>query len=117
MTTQEVANRLVEMCRQGQILEAQAELFADDVTSQEPPYAPMPRAEGKAAVMAKGKQFAAMIKERHSGSFSDPIVAADYFSIVCKLDATMQDGSRMNMDEICVFGVKNGKIVSEQFWY
>jgi len=36
MTTQEVANRLIELCRKGQILEAQQELFADNVTSTEP---------------------------------------------------------------------------------
>ena len=36
MTTQEVANRLVELCRIGQIDQAQAELFADDATSIEP---------------------------------------------------------------------------------
>ena len=36
MTTREGANRLVELCRKGLILEAQQELFADDVTSHEP---------------------------------------------------------------------------------
>ena len=36
LTTQEVAARLVELCRKGQVLEAQEELFADEVTSYEP---------------------------------------------------------------------------------
>jgi len=117
MTTQEVANRLVELCRKGQVLEAQQELFSDDVTSQEPAHAPNPFAKGKEAVLAKGKQFASMIEERHSAYFSDPIVGGNYFSIVCKLDATLKGMGRMQWDEICIFGVKDGKVNSEQFFF
>jgi len=117
MTTQEVANRLVELCRKGQIIEAQQELFAEDVTSVEPAHAPYPMAKGKKNVLEKGKQFASMIEERHGGSFSDPIIGGNYFSIVCKLDATMKGQGRIQLEEICVFGVKEGKIISEQFFF
>ena len=117
MTTREVADRLVELCRKGLILEAQQELFADDVTSHEPVNSHTPPAIGKAAVLAKGKHFASLIEERRSGSFEDPIVAGDYFSFVCKLDATLKGVGKVVWDEICVFGVKNGKVISEQFFY
>jgi len=117
MTTQEVANRLVGLCRKGQVLEAQQELFADDVTSHEPRHSSTPAAIGKEAVLAKGKHFASLIEERHSGSFEDPIVAGNYFSFVCKLDANLKEIGRIVWDEICVFGVKDGKIISEQFFY
>ena len=118
LTTQEVANRLIELCRKGQVLEAQQELFGDEVTSHEPAHSPIPPAIGKAAVLAKGKHFASMIETRHSGSFEDPIVGGNYFSFVCKLDATMKgEMGRVVWDEICVFGVKDGKIISEQFYY
>ena len=36
MTTQEIANRLVELCRAGQFETAQKELFATDIVSIEP---------------------------------------------------------------------------------
>ena len=117
MTTEQLANRLVEMCRKGQILEAQQELFSDDVTSNEPAHSPNPSAKGKEAVLAKGKNFASMIEERHGGSFSDPIIGGNYFSIVCTLDATMKGIGRQKLEEICVFGVKDGKINFEQFFY
>lgn len=118
LTTREVANRLIELCRKGQVLEAQQELFGDEVTSHEPAHSPIPLAIGKAAVLAKGKNFASMIETRHSGSFEDPIVGGNYFSFVCKLDATMKgEMGRVVWDEICVFGVKDGKIISEQFYY
>jgi hypothetical protein len=32
-------------------------------------------------------------------------------------DATFKGGGRTKMDEICVYEVKDGKIVKEQFFY
>ena len=117
MTTKDVAIKLVEFCRKGQVLEAQQELYADTVTSIEPPHSPNPSASGKVAVLAKGQAFAASIEERHGGSFGDPIVNGDYFSITCSLDATFKGHGRMQLNEIAVYGVKEGKVVSEQFFY
>ena len=117
MTTREVADRLVAMCRKGQILEAQEEHFAEEVISHEPAHSPTPVTIGKANVQEKGRRFVAMIEERRSGSFSDPIVGGNYFSIVCKLDATLKGVGKVVWDEICVFGVKDGKVISEQFFY
>jgi len=36
MTTQDIATRLVSMCRSGQVEEAKEELFANDIISIEP---------------------------------------------------------------------------------
>ena len=117
MTTQEVANRLVELMRIGQVQQAQEELFSDDINSIEPDHAPIKSAKGKEAVLAKGAQFASMIETRHGGSFSEPIVGGRYFSCAMTLDATFKGQGRMQMDEICVFEVKDGKIISEQFFF
>ncbi len=117
MTTQEVANRLVELCRMGQIQQAQEELFSDDIISTEPAHAPIKSAKGKKAVGLKGAEFAAMIETRHGGSFSEPIVGGRYFSCSMTLDATFKGQGRMTLEEICVFEVKDGKIVSEQFFF
>jgi len=118
MTTQEVANKLVAYMRKGQILEAQAALYADDITCIEPGGAMAPPlTKGKAAVAEKGKQFASMIEERHGGSCSDPVVGGRYFSITMSLDATMKGMGRQLLDEVCVYEVKDGKIVKEQFFY
>jgi hypothetical protein len=117
MSIQEVANRLVELCRKGQILEAQEELYGDAITSHEPMHSQVPVATGKEAVLAKGKYFASTIIERHGGSFGDPIIGGEYFSISCSLDATFKERGRSQLTEICVFQVKDGKIVYEQFFY
>ena len=117
MTTQQIANRLVELCRKGQIQQAAEELYADDIHCIEPAHAPTKTAKGKKAVAEKGAQFAAMIEERHGGSFSDPIVSGRYFSSAMTLDATFKGKGRMVLEEICVYEVKDGKIVSEQFFF
>jgi len=117
MTTQEVANRLVELMRMGQVGQAQEELFSDDIISIEPEHAPIKSAKGKKNVMAKGAEFASMIETRHGGSFSDAVVGGRYFSCAMTLDATFKGAGRMNLDEICLFEVKDGKIVTEQFFF
>jgi predicted ester cyclase len=44
-------------------------------------------------------------------------VAGDYFSIAWMMDITMKGQGRVKMEEVCVYKVKDGKIVWEQFFY
>lgn len=117
MTTQQVANRLVELCRKGEIFQAQEELYGDNILCLEPAHSQTPRTQGKEAVLAKGKIFASMIEERHDGFFSDPLVNGRYFSVACMLDATLKGMGRQKLEEICIYEVKDGKIIYEQFFY
>jgi hypothetical protein len=118
MTTQEVANKLVAYMRQGQIFEAQAELYADDIVCIEPEGTMTAHlTKGKEAVAVKGKQFAEMIEEHHGSSCSDPVVGGRYFSISMSIDATMKGMGRQVLDEVCLYEVKDGKIAQEQFFY
>ena len=117
MTTKEVADRLVELCRTGQIQQAQTELYGDTMVSIEPAGAPIEKAEGLSAVIEKGKQFAGMIEERHGGSITDPVVTGKYFSMGMTLDATMKERGRVLLEEVCIYKVENGKIVFEEFFY
>jgi len=117
MTTQQVANRLVELCRKGEIPKAGDELYADSIVSIEPDHAPLKTAKGKPAVQKRGQQFAASIEQTHGGSFSDPTVCGRHFSVAMVLDATFKGQGRMKLEEICLYEVKDGKIVLEQFFY
>lgn len=117
MTTQEIANRLVELCRTGQNNTAYQELFADDAVALEPPGFPNGRTEGKEALLAKSTGFAQSIQEMHDSWISEPVVAGNHFSVSMGLDITTKDRGRMKMEEICVYEVKDGKIVQEQFFF
>jgi len=117
MTTQEVANRLVELCRQGQIENAQTELFAHDATSTEANSMMGEKVvTGLDAIKEKGKHFMSMVEEFHGSTISDPIVGGNAFSISWDMDATMKGRGRSSMAEICTYTVKDGKITSEQFF-
>ena len=117
MTTQDVANRLVSLCREGKVLEAGEELYADNIVSHESPPAPNLLVSGKKDVRAKGNEFAEMIEEHHGGKISDPLVAGNYFSISWTMDVTMKGRGRNTMDEVAVYKVQDGKIVEEWFHY
>jgi hypothetical protein len=117
MTTKQIAERLVALCREGKFEEAQKTLFANDAVSIEPYETPeFPReTKGLNAILAKGQRFMSMVEQMHSMSVGDPIVAGSSFACTMRLDVTMKGQGRMDMSELCVYDVKDGKIISEQF--
>lgn len=120
MTTESISQRLVELCRAGQYDQAQEELYADDAVSIEMDgmqNGALGNAQGMAAIREKGKRWMENIAEFHGGSVSDPIVAGDWFAVTMAIDATYKDMGRVPMEEICVYQVRDGKIVREQFFY
>lgn len=118
MTTQEIAARLVELCRQGQLETAQQELFARDAVSIEPYSTPDFEKEtrGLDAIAEKAQKWSSMVEEMHGITVSDPIVASNSFACTMQMDVTMKEGGRMDMTELCVYHVKDGKISSEAFF-
>ncbi len=117
MTTPEIARRLVALCREQKWEAAQRELYADDAVSIEPQETPMsPKVTtGLPNLIAKGRQFAAMVDTMHTLTISEPLMAGQSFACTMALDVTFKGQPRMQMAELCVYLVKDGKIVSEQF--
>lgn len=117
MNTNEIANRLAELCRQGDFDKAQKELFAEDAVSIEPEASPgfEKETKGLKAIEEKGKRFSEMVEKVHGIKVSDPIVAGNAIAISLDMDTTMKGQGRRNLAEICVYKVRDGKIVSEQF--
>ena len=118
MTTKEVADRLVSLCREGKIPEAIEELFSENAVSIEPNDSMGPRKqEGLDAIRKKSEYFNSMVEEFHGSKISEPLIGGKYFSISWWLDSTMKGRGRMEMEEICVYKVEDGKIVSEEFFF
>jgi ketosteroid isomerase-like protein len=118
MSTVDIANRLVELCRIGDFETAQKELFSADAVSIEPYGTPDFEKEikGLDAIIEKGKKWGEMVQEMHGGEVSEPLLADSSFAVTMSMDMTMKNGQRMNMKELCIYHVKDGKIVSEQFF-
>lgn len=118
MTTKDVAIRLYELVNEKKWKQAQQELFAADAESVEPDHSPgLQTVQGLPAIIRKGEDFQAMIEEQHSSWISVPIVSGNFFTCAMKMDVTLRGAGRMEMDEIAVYEVKDGKIVKEQFFY
>jgi hypothetical protein len=117
MTTEQIANRLKELCDQGQFEHALKELFSPDAVSIEPNDTPdFPReTKGIDAILDKGKKWNEMVEQQHGFEISDPLIASDSFALTMHIDVTMKGRGRMNHKELCVYKVSGGKIVSEQF--
>lgn len=120
MSTEAIAKRLVQLCREGKYEEAQRELYANDAVSIEPeglPPGALGNVKGLEAIYEKGRQFMAGVEAVHGTEVSDPVLANNWFSISLRLDVTMKGRGRVDMREICVYRVKDGKVVLEQFFY
>jgi len=121
MTTQEVANQYYELARQSKWIDIQDGLYDEQVLSREPEHVASRGVQvitkGREALKAKGAAHRAMIDAVHSQYCSEPLVAGNFFSVVLRRDVTYKDKPRMETEEIGVFEVKDGKVVSEQFFY
>ena len=119
MTTKAIAKQLVALCRKAQWETAQKKFYAKNAVSIEAEAMPgKPReTEGLKAIITKGRNFTAMIEKMHSLKVSEPVVADAAFACTMSIDLTMKGQGRMKLTELCVYQVKKGKIVSEQFYY
>jgi len=118
MSTQTVASRLAELCRQGKFEAAQKELFSEDAVSIEPHETPTfaKETKGLRSIIEKGHKFEAMIEQVHGCTTSTPLVAGNSIAFTLSMDVTMKGRGRVKLEEVCVYEVKDDKVVSEQFF-
>lgn len=118
MTTLEIANRLAVLCRDVKFETAQHELYAADAISIETVPAPgyEKKTKGLDAIIKKGHQFESTVEAYHNTTVSDPLVSGNSFALVLSMDLTMKERGRVKLDELCVYEVKDGKIISETFY-
>ena len=117
MTVQDIANDLVALCRAGDFDTPGQKYWADDVLSVEAMPGDMAEIRGKDAVKGKGDWWAAN-HEVHSSEVEGPYVNGDQFVVRFKMELTQRaSGERIQMDEVGLYTVKDGKIVEERFFY
>ena len=114
-----IADKLRDYCKKGDFEGAQQALYGDDVVSIEPEAMKGydKETKGKDAVFNKIHQWNQTVEKLHGIEISEPQVAGNSFSFVMEMDITMKGQERMSMPEICVYTVKNDKIVKESFFW
>ncbi|WP_183561765.1 nuclear transport factor 2 family protein [Mucilaginibacter sp. SP1R1] len=113
-TIPEIANRLASLCNELKFVEAYTELYADDAVSIDPNNKNEP-INGLHSLIEREKQFLANV-EIHAIKVSDAIFAGNYFSLVFSMHFAIKGQESKMFEEICVYKVENGKIVSQQFF-
>ena len=118
-----IATKLCELCREGKHIEAIETLYADNVVSCEPMEMPghPKKLDGKDAVLGKSQWFFEN-NEIHGGEIKGPYPFDDgRFAAWMSMDITPKAGpmagQRIQMEEVCLYTVDNGKIVKEEFFY
>ncbi|HEY0040594.1 MAG TPA: nuclear transport factor 2 family protein [Flavisolibacter sp.] len=118
MTTQQVASRFNELALEEKWFDIQDELFAENVKSIEPSHSPwLKNAEGKAAVRKKGEDWVKRIEAAHHRYTTKAIVSENHFAVGREVDITVQGLGRIQINQIMLYEVREGKIVTEQFFY
>lgn len=118
LSTVEVATRFNELAKEEQWFLIQDELFADNVKSIEPAHSPyFGYAEGKENVRKKGEDWVKRIEAAHHRATTAPIVSENHFVVGREVDITVNGIGRIQINELMLYEVKEGKIVAEQFFY
>jgi hypothetical protein len=117
MNTEEVANRLVELCRKGEWMRALDELYAKDIVSVEAREMENMPAEMRGIEQVRGKtEWWEKNMEVHSAKVGGPFVARDTFVVQFDVDVTdKQSKKRMQLSEVGIYTVKDGKVAREEF--
>ncbi len=117
MSAADIASDFTALCAAGKGEEAGDKYWADDVVSIEAMDGPMREVRGKAAVVGKSEWWFAN-NTVHGLEVKGPFVNGDQFAVHFHLDVTPKEtGQRMQMDEVGLYTVRNGKVVEERFFY
>jgi len=117
-TIHELAARFNELAQQEKWFEIQDELFGDNVRSTEPSNSPwFKNAEDKASVRKKGEDWVKRVEAVHSTHTSEPVIGGNHFAVGREADITVQGLGRIQINEVMLYEVQDGKIVSEEFFY
>ena len=119
MSTADVANGLVGLCRQGQFMEVIETYYSDNIVSVEPVGNEQMPAEMSGLDAIKGKnQWWVENHEVHGPQVDGPFVGDSQFAVRFHMDVTPKmTGQRVSMVEVGVYTVEDGKIVREEFYY
>jgi hypothetical protein len=117
MTTQEVANRFHELSQEGKFDMILDELYDEKARSVEPADSIWQDVNGLDKIRQKAIDWQGQVEEMYGGYTGKPEVASRYFVCTMGMDVKLKGKSRVKLDEVALYEVKNGKIILEQFFF
>jgi ketosteroid isomerase-like protein len=117
MTNAEAVNAFTDLLKAGKHEEAAERFNAPDIVSVEAMEGPMARIQGTEAVKAKSEWWYGA-HEVHGSTTEGPYLNGDQFAVRFSLDVTQKEsGQRMQMQEVGLYTMRDGKVVEERFFY
>ena len=117
-TTQQIANGLTRLLREGKFQEVYENYFEPDTVRHIEPQSPhFPELIGVKAIKEKDAVMGGSIESVQSLTVGDPITSASHIAVAYQIVFTLKNGNAGALDEIIIYQVENGKIVLEQFFY
>ena len=119
-STATVAHELVDLCKQGRNMEAIAKFYSPNIVSVESMGNDEMPAEQHGIDAIRGKnEWWVENNEIHSAKAIGPFIAdGGQFAVKFDYDTTFKpSGQRMQMTEMALYTVEDGKIVHEHFFY
>ena len=113
-TISEMINDLNSLVMQGKALEAFDKYYAEDVVMQDNE---MPATSGKVANRERELVFFSGITEFRGAKVHDVAVGENVSMVVWSMDYTHKEYGVRNFEQVAVQHWKDGKIVSEKFYY
>ncbi len=118
MNTQQVAQKLVDLCSGGKFMEAIETLYAKHIVSVEPMAGHGMPAEMQGYEAVRGKSvWWQENHEVHSAKVTGPFVHGDRFIVEFEIDVTeKKTGKRMHLKEAGLYWAHDGKVTREEFF-
>ena len=113
-SVQELDKQVNDDVLSGKAMEAFEKYYADDVVMQENSEEPR---RGKDVNRKVEEEFFGSVEAFNGGSVKASAVSGDVTFSEWEYDITFKGGNRMMMNQVAVRRWKNGKIVSERFYY
>jgi len=113
-TINEIATRLSSLCGDRKFIDAYTELFSEHAVSIDPLYKNEPLT-GLAGLLEREHQFLSA-NEVNDIKISEPLFAGGYFTVTLSMVFTPKGQESRKVEELCLYKVENGKIVSQQFF-
>ena len=118
MTTDTIAKELKTLLEEGKFEEIYDTLFHEEQVKHIEPQSPhFPELVGVKAIKEKDTVMTGNIEEVRSLEIGDYVTSKSFIAIPYKISLTLKNGDEMELDELIIYQVEDGKIILEQFFY
>lgn len=113
-TVTSISENLIELLKKQEFIKAYEELFSQEAESIDPLYSASISSKGLKSLIERETAFLTRAKI-NKVDVSEPIHCGTYFTFKLSMNFSIE-GKEHNLEELCIYKVSQGKIISQQFF-